>query len=146
MFTDELQHPRATFPETTSDDDPLLRLQKEGEPDNSIRTQTTTHADPITITGITVMCPKCGARRDWLVICDRRNQIYLRCRCAHEWHEPELTRADFERIAGEGGQKYPSLEAVVRDTGYDGTLAGTYLPDGFTGGTCGRETPGSQQS
>ncbi|MGW2331595.1 hypothetical protein ACWC5C_38410 [Streptomyces sp. NPDC001700] len=135
MPTEQLQQPRAPLP--TSVDDPLPRLQTASGPDDSIRIQTTTHADPITITGITVMCPKCGARRDWLVICDRRNQIFLRCRCAHEWHEPELTRADFDAMAGEGGQKCPSLEAVARAVGYDGTLAGTYLPDDLNAGTCG---------
>ncbi|WP_019546678.1 hypothetical protein [Streptomyces sulphureus] len=137
MPTEELQHSRTTAPETTAGDDPLLRLQEASEPDDSIRFRTTTHADPITITGITVMCAKCSACRDWLVICDRRNQIFLRCRCAHEWHEPELSRADFEAMVGEGGQKYPSLDAVVRDAGYDGTLAGTYLPDDLDAGTCG---------
>ncbi|MGW7517786.1 hypothetical protein ACWGJ2_19575 [Streptomyces sp. NPDC054796] len=137
MPTEELHNSRALPPETPCGDDPLLRLQEASEPDDSIRIQTTTRAEPITITGLTVMCPQCGARRDWLVICDHRNQIFLRCRCAHEWHEPELTRTDFEAMAGEGGQKYPSLDAVVRDTGYDGTLAGTYLPDDLHPGTCG---------
>lgn len=137
MTTEELHKSRTILPATTSGDDPLLRLQEASEPDDSIRIETTTHADPITITGITVMCPKCAARRDWLVICVRRNQIFLRCRCAHEWHEPELTRADFDAMAGEGGQKYPSLEAVARDTGYDGTLAGTYLSEDLNAGTFG---------
>ncbi|MFG3253286.1 hypothetical protein [Streptomyces sp. NPDC048172] len=137
MPTEELQKSRTLTPEKTLADDPLLRLQDASEPDDSTRIQTTTHPDRITITGITVMCAKCAARREWLVICDRQNQIFLRCRCAHEWHEPELTRAEFDAMAGEGGQKYPSLEAVVRDTGYDGTLAGTYLPEGFAPGTWG---------
>lgn len=128
MTTEELHHSRTILPETTPGDDPLLRLQEASEPDDSTWTYTTTHPCPITITGITVMCAKCGARRDWMVICDRRNQIFLRCRCAHEWHEPELTRVDYQAMAGEGGQKYPSLDAVVRDAGYDGTLAYTYLP------------------
>ncbi|WP_019359458.1 hypothetical protein [Streptomyces sp. AA1529] len=137
MTTEELQHSRTILPETAFGDDPLLRLQEASEPDDSIWTYTTTHPDPITVTGITVMCAKCGARRDWMVICDRRNQIFLRCRCAHEWHEPELTRADYQAMAGKGGQKYPSLDAVVRDAGYDGTLAGTYLPDDLNAGTYG---------
>lgn len=137
MTIEELHHSRSLLPETTSDDDPLLRLQEASEPDDSIRTQTPTHSDPITITGITVMCPNCAARRDWMVICDRRNQIFLRCRCAHEWHEPELNRADFEAMTGEGGQKYPSLDADIRDAGYDGTLASTYLPGDLSPGTYG---------
>ncbi|MEU4200811.1 hypothetical protein AB0F64_12775 [Streptomyces sp. NPDC026294] len=133
MPTQDIQQFRAILPEATSGDDPLLRLQAESEPDDAIRIQTTTHADPIIITGITVMCPKCGARQDWMVICDVPGRVFLRCRCAHQWYEPELTRADFEAMAGEGGQNYPSLEAVALDDGYDGTLAGAYLPDDRVG-------------
>lgn len=133
MPTENLQKPRAIPPDTTSGEDPLLQLQAESEPDDSPRIQTTHHADPITITGITVMCPKCGARRDWLVICDVPGRVFLRCRCAHQWYEPELTRADFKAMTGEGGQNYPSLDAIARDVGYDGTLAGTYLPADRTG-------------
>ncbi|WP_063729202.1 hypothetical protein [Streptomyces sp. RTd22] len=129
MPTKDLQQSRAILAETLFGDDALLRLQGESEPDDSIRIRTTLHSDPIAITGITVMCPHCGARRDWLVICDVLGRIFLRCRCAHQWHEPELTRADFNAMVGEGGQKYPSLEALARDTGHDGTLAGAYFPD-----------------
>jgi len=64
MPTKDLQQPRAIRPETLSGDDPLVRLQAESEPDDSIRIRTTLHSDPITITGITVMCPQCAARRD----------------------------------------------------------------------------------
>ncbi|ANZ14900.1 hypothetical protein O1L44_02820 [Streptomyces noursei] len=75
------------------------------------------------------MCPKCGARRDWMVICDR-NEVSIRCRCAHQWVERELTRADYMAMIGEGiGQDYPSLEAAAEAAGYDGTLAGTYLAE-----------------
>ncbi|GGU75915.1 hypothetical protein GCM10010211_47330 [Streptomyces albospinus] len=89
----------------------------------------TTHPEEIRITGITVMCSQRGARRDWMVICDR-NEISIRCRCAHQWVERELTRADYMAMIGEGiGQDYPSLEAAAQAAGYDGTLAGTYLAE-----------------
>ena len=71
---------------------------------------------------------RCGARRDWMDICDG-NEISLRCRCAHQWVERELTRADYEAMIDVGGQDYPSLEAAAQATGYDGTLAGIYLTE-----------------
>lgn len=72
------------------------------------------------------MCPNCGARRDWMVICDR-SIIRIRCRCAHEWVEPELNRADYESMIDAGGRDHPSLEAAAQSMGYDGALAGTYF-------------------
>ncbi|WP_030253084.1 hypothetical protein [Streptomyces violens] len=124
------QFARVTVPRASQGDDPLLRLQQETEEDRP-RIRFTTHPDPITITGITVMCPACAARRDWMVICDVPGRVFLRCRCAHQWHEPELTRADFDAMIGDPDRKYPSLEAAARHTGHDGTLAGTYLTGDF---------------
>ena len=62
---------------------------------------------PTTHYGITVMCLACGARRDWMVICDVPGRIFIRCRCAHQWHEPELGRADYDRMIGEGSGRAP---------------------------------------
>ncbi|MFE0765320.1 hypothetical protein [Streptomyces smyrnaeus] len=121
------QQPRTTVPDTPPGDDPLLRLQQETEEDHP-RIRFTTHPEPITIAGITVMCPACGARRDWMVICDVPGRLFLRCRCAHQWHEPELTRTDFDAMIDAPDRKYPTLEAVARDIGYDGTLTGAYFP------------------
>ncbi|MET9374899.1 hypothetical protein ABZX98_12215 [Streptomyces sp. NPDC002992] len=116
------------LPETAADD-PLLRLQQETRlGDGIIRLRATTHPEEIRIGGILVMCPNCGARRDWMVICDR-SKISIRCRCAHQWVEPELTRADYDAMIDVGGQDYPSLEAAAQAVGYDGTLAGTYLSE-----------------
>ncbi|MFJ9419995.1 hypothetical protein ACIRPT_38455 [Streptomyces sp. NPDC101227] len=129
MLTNNLQTPRTATPPTATDDvDPLLRLQQETQPaNNDIGLRATTHPEEIRITGITVMCPKCGARRDWMVICDR-NEISIRCRCAHQWVERELTRVEYMAMISEGiGQDYPSLEVAAQAVGYDGTLAGTYL-------------------
>ncbi|SOE32549.1 hypothetical protein SAMN05442782_9513 [Streptomyces sp. OK228] len=123
-------HPQRTvLPETALGDDPLLRLQQETQlGDGSIGLRATTHPEAIAITGIPLMCPQCGARRDWMVICDR-NEISIRCRCAHQWVERELTRADYEAMIDVGGQDYPSLEAAAQAAGYDGTLVGTYLAE-----------------
>ncbi len=80
------------------------------------------------------MYPKCCARRDWMVSCDVPGRVFLRRRCAHQWHEPELTRGDFDAMVADPGQKYPDLEAVARDTGHDGTLAGSSLLDASDAG------------
>jgi hypothetical protein len=129
MLEEGIQAQRTDLPETAFDDDPLLRLQQETQlGDGHIRLRATTHPEEITITGIPVMCPQCGARRDWMVICDR-DEISIRCRCAHQWVERELTRADYEAMIDVGGQDFPSLEAAAQAAGYDGTLAGTYLTE-----------------
>lgn len=123
-------HPQRTvLPETALGDDPLLRLQQELQlVDGNIGLRATTHPEEIVITGIPVMCPQCGARRDWMVICDR-NEISIRCRCAHQWVERELTRADYEAMIDVGGQDYPSLGAAAQAAGYDGMFAGIYLTE-----------------
>ncbi|MFG2862289.1 hypothetical protein [Streptomyces sioyaensis] len=128
MLSENLQAPRTVLPGTAFGDDPLLRLQQETQPSGgNIGLRATTHPAEIRITGITVMCPQCGARRDWMVICDR-NEISIRCRCSHQWVERELTRADYLEMIGVGiGQDYPSLEDAAQAAGYDGTLVGTYL-------------------
>ncbi|MGW2087558.1 hypothetical protein [Streptomyces sp. NPDC001880] len=128
MLSEDHRTRRAVLPETAAND-PLLRLQKETRlGDVIIRVRATTHPEEIRIGGILVMCPACGARRDWMVICDR-SEISIRCRCARQWVEPELTRADYEAMIDVGGQDYPSLEAAAQAVGYDGTLAGTYLSE-----------------
>ncbi|WP_234436843.1 hypothetical protein [Streptomyces maremycinicus] len=121
-------HPQRTvLAETALGDDPLLRLQQETQlGDGSIGLRATTHPEEIVITGIPVMCPQCGARRDWMVICDR-DEVSIRCRCAHQWVERELTRADYEAMIDVGGQDYPNLEAAAQAAGYDGTFAGVYV-------------------
>ncbi|MFF3689964.1 hypothetical protein [Streptomyces sp. NPDC002187] len=129
MLDHGLQPQRTVLPETVFGDDPLLRLHKETQlGDGNIRLRATTHPEEIVITGIPVMCPQCGARRDWMVVCDR-NEISIRCRCAHQWVERELTRSDYDAMIDVGGQDYPSLEAAAHAAGYDGTLAGTYLTE-----------------
>lgn len=128
MLSNDLENQRTAPPRTVPSVDPLLRLQEETQPskrDSGLRAPT--HPDEIRITGLTVLCPECGARRDWMVICDRA-EIGIRCRCTHQWIERELTRADYFAMIDEGiGQDYPSLEAAAQAVGYDGTLPGTYL-------------------
>ncbi|MFF4362938.1 hypothetical protein ACFY1U_35070 [Streptomyces sp. NPDC001351] len=129
ILTEGLPPQRTVAPETALGDDPLLRLQQEMQlGDGDIGLRATTHPEEIVITGILVMCRQCGARRDWMVICDR-NEISIRCRCAHQWVERELTGADYEAMIDVGGQDYPSLEAAAQAAGYNGTLSGVYLTE-----------------
>ena len=127
MLNEVLRSPRAVLPKMAFGDDPLWRLQEKKQlGDDSIGLRATTHPEEIVITGIPVMCSQCGARRDWLVICDR-NEVSIRCRCTHQWVERELTRADYEAMIDVGGRDFPSFEAAAQAAGYDGTLAGAYL-------------------
>lgn len=85
------------------------------------------HHVEITLRGVTVMCPSCSARRDWLLI-NQYKHVWIRCRCAHQWLEPEITRADFNAmIAVPDAISHPSLEEAVITLGFDGVLAGAYL-------------------
>ncbi len=114
-------------------DEPLLRLGEEMQrPDDEHLVQCTTHPGELAITGIIQMCPACGARRDWLIICDR-SQVSIRCRCAHQWIERELGRADFEAMADPGGDVYDSLQVAIQATGFNGEFAGAYFEQGDSG-------------
>jgi len=85
------------------------------------------HADPYAPRGIEVRCAQCGARRDWLFI-EVSGFHFVRCRSAHEWHEPELTKDDFDALFTEVERECEGgLEEIYRVTGFDGLLAGTYL-------------------
>ncbi|MEV5468048.1 hypothetical protein AB0N37_20790 [Streptomyces griseoincarnatus] len=126
VLHDDAVRTRTDMAKPTAAEDPLLRLQEETQPhDGEFRVQCTTRPGELTITGIIQMCPACGARRDWLLICDR-NQVSIRCRCAHQWVERELGRADFEAMAGTGGEVYDSLQTTIQAAGYGGELSGTY--------------------
>ncbi|MFJ7248456.1 hypothetical protein ACIQWA_28040 [Kitasatospora sp. NPDC098652] len=74
--------------------------------------------------GITITCTGCGARRDWLLLAVH-DQIFVRCRCAHEWREPDLTRADFDRHYVEPEYEWDDFDTAMRALAFDGLLAGT---------------------
>jgi hypothetical protein len=125
VLRDEIVRPRADMPTAAPAEDPLLRLQNELRADGNILLQCTTHPGELTITGIVQMCSQCGARRDWMIICNR-NEVSIRCRCGNHWVERELGRADFEAMAGPVNEVFKSEETAVRALGYHGDLAGTY--------------------
>lgn len=85
------------------------------------------HPHELPLRGIPAMCSACGARRDWLLI-NRGRDVWIRCRCAHQWPEPEITRAGFEAmIALPACTTYPTTQVAMLALGYDGSFAGVYL-------------------
>lgn len=74
--------------------------------------------------GFVRACPVCGASRDWLLI-NVGSDVWVRCRCAGQWHEPALARADIDSLG-----TYPErcwsqgLGQAAVSMGFDGLLAG----------------------
>ncbi|MFJ3214427.1 hypothetical protein ACIPLC_00675 [Kitasatospora sp. NPDC086801] len=74
--------------------------------------------------GITITCPKCDATRDWLLL-NVRAQVFVRCRCTAEWHEPGLTRAYFDEHFTVPEREWADFDAAMRALAFDGLLAGS---------------------
>lgn len=74
--------------------------------------------------GITTTCPECDATRDWLLL-NVRHQVFVRCRCAAEWHEPDLTRDDFDEHFTAPEREWDAFDDAMTGLGFDGLLAGT---------------------
>ncbi len=81
------------------------------------------HPDELDVRGIPITCPNCRAHRDWLLL-SVREHVFIRCRCANEWHEPDLTRAYFNQHYTEPDREWDNFEEAMRALGYDGLLAG----------------------
>ncbi len=85
------------------------------------------HPQELTLRGIPVLCSACGAGRDWLLI-NRGRDIWIRCRCAEQWLEPEITRADYEAmLTCPAGTTYPTVQRALLALGFDGSFSGAYL-------------------
>jgi hypothetical protein len=113
----------------------LLQFQREMRPLDEVPLRCPTHPKELSITGIPIMCPACGARRAWMVICDRA-QVRIRCRCAHQWHEPELTHRGSETMIDTGGTDYRAWKPPPRPSAIPAsspaltwTNSGTQHPD-----------------
>ncbi|MFF2955893.1 hypothetical protein ACFVVU_31655 [Kitasatospora sp. NPDC057965] len=108
--------------------DPLLQLEYESAPPSgpdAVRGAQCPHE--LALLGMPVVCSNCRARRDWLLINHRRN-VWVRCRCGHEWLEPEITRRDFEAMLDEPTWTYYRTLADARTAlGFDGIFTGLYL-------------------
>ncbi|QMU79040.1 hypothetical protein GXW83_28390 [Streptacidiphilus sp. PB12-B1b] len=113
-------------PDTGSDLD--LQVRYEAEPPagpDAVRCLTYPYA--MDLRGIPVICPADRARQDWLLI-NQHNNVWIICRCGHQWHEPELARADFDALVLIPTlAQYPSVQAALTALGFDGTFAGFSL-------------------
>lgn len=118
------------FGQPPLDLDALLNLNPMPDPrtyDHDELARCTEHPDELRARGIPIRCTSCSARRDWLVILHRSN-VWIRCRCAYQWHEPLLTADEFDRLsAGPPDRYWPSFDQAVASMGFDGTLRGTYF-------------------
>ncbi|WP_439681053.1 hypothetical protein [Embleya sp. MST-111070] len=104
----------------------LHPLPHAGDYDAADVVHCTEHPDELRVTGIPVRCLSCGARRDWLVV-RQGTTGWVRCRCAHQWLEPDLVPDDFDNFAAgprtllgnvRGGRRLPRLRR---------TFTGMYL-------------------
>jgi hypothetical protein len=86
--------------------------------------RTVPHPDPLNPRGFLITCTRCHATRDWLLI-NAAHQVFVRCRCAHEWAEPDLDLDTFNNLFTYVEAAWSSYEEAVRATGFDGLLAGT---------------------
>ncbi|MFJ6769691.1 hypothetical protein ACIQOV_01695 [Kitasatospora sp. NPDC091257] len=85
------------------------------------------HAGELDARGIPITCPNCRARRDWLLL-NVRQQVFVRCRCAAEWHEPDLTRAYFDlhfTAPEDEWDEWDDYNTAMRALAFDGLLTGT---------------------
>ncbi|MFD4477184.1 hypothetical protein ACFWPU_13865 [Streptomyces sp. NPDC058471] len=72
------------------------------------------------------VCVDCGAERDWLVI-NQDEHVWVRCRCGHQWYEPQLTRYWFLAAwMDDEGPAFATLEDAIVGYGFDGALRGSY--------------------
>ncbi|MFJ9459122.1 hypothetical protein ACIRST_29040 [Kitasatospora sp. NPDC101447] len=81
------------------------------------------HPDELRPRGLAIACARCGATRDWLLL-NVRALVFVRCRCAHEWHESDLTRADFDESFTSVERTWSTLEEAMTALAFDGLLAG----------------------
>jgi len=51
-------------------------------------------------------------------------QVFVRCRCANEWLEPDLGRADFDGSFTSVERTWDSFEDAMTALAFDGLLAG----------------------
>lgn len=94
------------------------------DPDHRTAIRAVPHPDELDARGIPITCPNCHARRDWLLL-NVRQHVFVRCRCAHEWHEPDLSRDFFDRNFTAPEHEWDDYSTAMRALAFDGLLAGT---------------------
>ncbi len=89
-----------------------------------VLTRTMVHPDELNPCGFLITCTCCGATRDWFLV-NVAQRVYVRCRCAHEWAEPDLDLQTFDELFSHVEAIWGSYTDAVRANGFDGFLAGT---------------------
>jgi hypothetical protein len=90
-----------------------------------VLTRTVPHPDELAPRGIRITCACCGATRDWLLV-NVGSDVYIRCRCTHEWLERDLDLEAFDGLFTYVERLWGTYDDAVTGLGYDGTFAGTY--------------------
>ncbi|MEU9074524.1 hypothetical protein AB0D22_07555 [Kitasatospora sp. NPDC048538] len=94
------------------------------------------HPGPLSPRGMLISCAQCQATRDWLLIQVRPNRsptdpnlVFVRCRCAHEWREPDLEAHHVTEARDDGFEEreWDSFEEMYRGLGFDGLFRGMYF-------------------
>jgi hypothetical protein len=89
-----------------------------------VLTRSIVHGGELRPRGFLITCAYCLATRDWLIV-EVYGRVYIRCRCTHEWLEPDLDLDAFNDLFGEVDRVWDSLTDVITSLGFDGLLAGT---------------------
>ncbi|MGK4581701.1 hypothetical protein [Kitasatospora sp. HPMI-4] len=84
------------------------------------------HAGELNPRGIVITCEHCKARRDWLLL-NFGDQVFVRCRCSHEWPERDLTVDYFDQHYSHPEKVWDDFDTAMTSAGYDGTFAGIYF-------------------
>ncbi|WP_225447654.1 hypothetical protein [Streptacidiphilus sp. P02-A3a] len=92
-----------------------------------VLTRSVVHSEELRPRGFLITCAYCDATRDWLLV-EVLAKVYVRCRCTHEWLEPDLDLDAFNDLFGEITRVWDSFPEVVTSLGFDGLLAGTTWP------------------
>ncbi|MFJ7278256.1 hypothetical protein [Kitasatospora sp. NPDC098663] len=91
------------------------------------------HPGPLSPRGMLIACAQCHASRDFLLIHVRSRPgsdlVFVRCRCAHEWLEPDLEASQVAEAQGANAEErqWNSFEEMYRGLGFDGTFRGIYF-------------------
>ncbi|MEZ0064337.1 hypothetical protein ABIA32_000315 [Streptacidiphilus sp. MAP12-20] len=88
-----------------------------------VLTRSVPHPDELRPRGFLITCAHCHATRDWLLV-EVLAKVYVRCRCTHEWLEPDLDLETFDGLFGYVEAVWSSYDEAVRAAGFDGFLAG----------------------
>ena len=84
------------------------------------------HAEELNPRGFLITCPSCRAERDWLLL-ETLRRVFVRCRCGHEWEEPDLDAEYFDDNFAYADRTWPNVDDAVEALGYTGEFAGIYF-------------------